>query len=46
MYSCLVHSGWGEQLGPLTSLGLMVACLCHDVDHRGARQRIGGLDII
>ena len=45
MYSCLVHSGWGEQLGPLTNLGLMVACLCHDVDHRGAR-RIGDLDII
>ena len=39
MYSCLVNSGWWESLGPVTCLGLLVACLCHDIDHRG-RQRI------
>ena len=37
MYSCLVHSGWWEHLGPLTCLGLLIACLCHDVDHRGKK---------
>ena len=35
MYSCLVNSGWWETLGPVTCLGLLVACLCHDIDHRG-----------
>ena len=35
MFSCLVNSGWLDQLGPLTSLGLIVSCLCHDIDHRG-----------
>ena len=35
MFSCLVNSGWWEQLGPVTCLGLLVASLCHDIDHRG-----------
>merc|ERR1719493_110330 len=39
MYSCLVHSGWWEHLGPLTCLGLLIACLCHDVDHRGTNNQ-------
>ena len=35
MFSSLVNSGWAAGLGPVTSLGLLVACLCHDLDHRG-----------
>ena len=35
MFSCIVNSGWWQQLGPVTCLGLLVACLCHDIDHRG-----------
>ena len=35
MFSCLVNTGWLDHLGPLTSLGLIVSCLCHDIDHRG-----------
>ena len=38
MYSSLIHSGWGQALGPLTSLGLLVASLCHDLDHRGTNN--------
>lgn len=38
MYSCLIHSGWWEHLGPSTCLGLLIACLCHDVDHRGTNN--------
>ena len=35
MFSCIVNSGWWQHLGPVTCLGLLVACLCHDIDHRG-----------
>ena len=35
MYSALAASGWWRNLGPVTCLGLLVACLCHDIDHRG-----------
>ena len=38
MFSSLANSGWGEKLGPVTSLGLLVACLCHDLDHRGTNN--------
>jgi len=38
MYSSLVNSGWAAGLGPITSLGLLVACLCHDLDHRGTNN--------
>jgi len=38
MYSSLRNSGWWEGLGPLTCLGLIVACLCHDLDHRGTNN--------
>merc|ERR1712198_525574 len=38
MFSCLVNSGWWEDLGPVTCLGLLVACLCHDIDHRGTNN--------
>jgi len=37
MFSSLKNSGWCEGLGPVTCLGLLVACLCHDLDHRGKR---------
>ena len=35
MFSSLLNSGWWEGLGPIHCLGLLVACLCHDLDHRG-----------
>merc|ERR1719510_316575 len=38
MYCCLVNTGWVEHLGSLTSLGLIVASLCHDLDHRGTNN--------
>lgn len=38
MFSSLVNSGWWEGLGPITCLGLLVACLCHDLDHRGTNN--------
>merc|ERR550532_2892803 len=38
MFSCLVNSGWRDSLGPLTCLGLLVASLCHDLDHRGTNN--------
>merc|ERR1719481_316389 len=38
MYSSLRNSGWWEGLGPLTCLGLIVACLSHDLDHRGTNN--------
>ena len=38
MYSALAASGWWRNLGPVTCLGLLVACLCHDIDHRGQQH--------
>jgi len=38
MFSSLINSGWWEGLGPITCLGLLVACLCHDLDHRGTNN--------
>jgi len=38
MFASLVNSGWWEGFGPITCLGLLVACLCHDLDHRGTNN--------
>jgi len=38
MFSSLINSGWWECFGPITCLGLLVACLCHDLDHRGTNN--------
>merc|ERR1712127_194607 len=38
MFSSLANSGWWEGLGPVTCLGLIIACLCHDLDHRGTNN--------
>merc|ERR1719278_342151 len=38
MFSSLINSGWWEGLGPITCLGLLVASLCHDLDHRGTNN--------
>merc|ERR1719427_1000125 len=35
MFSSILNTGWWEGLGPIHCLGLLVACLCHDLDHRG-----------
>ena len=39
MFTSLLNSGWWEGFGPIRCLGLLVACLCHDLDHRGERER-------
>ena len=38
MFTSLVHSGWWEGLGEVTCLGLLIGCLCHDLDHRGTNN--------
>ena len=42
MFSSLINSGWWEGLGSITCLGLLVACLCHDLDHRGKQHKMVG----
>ncbi|XP_023323155.1 dual 3',5'-cyclic-AMP and -GMP phosphodiesterase 11 [Eurytemora carolleeae] len=38
MFSCLLNSGWWSGLGPISCLGLLIACLSHDLDHRGTNN--------
>lgn len=38
MFSCLLNSGWWSGLGPISTLGLIIACLSHDLDHRGTNN--------
>ncbi|XP_074034856.1 phosphodiesterase 11 isoform X2 [Leptinotarsa decemlineata] len=38
MYSILLATRWWEYLGSLECLALMIACLCHDLDHRGTNN--------
>jgi len=38
MFSSLCHSEWWSDMGYVTCLGLMIACLCHDLDHRGTNN--------
>ena len=39
MFSSLVVSGWWSGLGDTACLGLLVACLSHDLDHRGTNNQ-------
>merc|ERR550525_2313067 len=39
MFSSLLASGWWSGLGDTACLGLMVACLSHDLDHRGTNNQ-------
>jgi len=38
MFSSLCNSEWWSDMGLVTCLGLMIACLCHDLDHRGTNN--------
>lgn len=38
MFSSIVTSGWWSGLGDTACLGLLVACLSHDLDHRGTNN--------
>ncbi|XP_057659841.1 dual 3',5'-cyclic-AMP and -GMP phosphodiesterase 11 isoform X4 [Diorhabda carinulata] len=38
MYSILHATRWWEYLGSIECLALMIACLCHDLDHRGTNN--------
>lgn len=38
MYTYCVHTVMRETFDDITLLGMMVACLCHDVDHRGTNN--------
>ncbi|CAH1167238.1 unnamed protein product [Phyllotreta striolata] len=38
MYSILHATRWWEYLGIIECLALMIACLCHDLDHRGTNN--------
>ncbi|XP_043206376.1 dual 3',5'-cyclic-AMP and -GMP phosphodiesterase 11-like, partial [Amphibalanus amphitrite] len=35
MYTILKKTQWWSRLGDLECFGLLIACLCHDLDHRG-----------
>ncbi|XP_037079257.1 dual 3',5'-cyclic-AMP and -GMP phosphodiesterase 11-like isoform X2 [Pollicipes pollicipes] len=38
MYTILKKAQWWGRLGDLECLGLLMACLCHDLDHRGTNN--------
>lgn len=38
MFSIIVATGLSSILGEIETLALMVACLCHDLDHRGTNN--------
>jgi len=35
MFSIMTNTTWWKQLGEIECLALVIACLCHDLDHRG-----------
>ena len=38
MFSIIVSTGLASVLGEIETLALLVACLCHDLDHRGTNN--------
>lgn len=38
MFSIVTATKWWKVLGDLECLGLLIACLCHDLDHRGTNN--------
>jgi len=38
MFSILTNTTWWKQLGEIECLALVIACLCHDLDHRGTNN--------
>jgi len=39
MFASLLKSRWWEGLGAISCIGLIIACLCHDIDHRGTNNK-------
>jgi len=38
MFASLLNSSWWDGLGAVNCLALIIACLCHDLDHRGTNN--------
>jgi len=38
MFSIITNTTWWKQLGEIECLSLVIACLCHDLDHRGTNN--------
>ncbi|CAG7733848.1 unnamed protein product [Allacma fusca] len=38
MFAMLTATKWWQVLGDMECLGLLIACLCHDLDHRGTNN--------
>lgn len=38
LYTYAIHTSLRDIIDPLTLLGMLIACLCHDVDHRGTNN--------
>eukprot|EP00096_Caligus_rogercresseyi_P012509 TRINITY_DN5262_c0_g1_i1.p1 TRINITY_DN5262_c0_g1~~TRINITY_DN5262_c0_g1_i1.p1 ORF type:complete len:922 (+),score=274.40 TRINITY_DN5262_c0_g1_i1:425-3190(+) len=38
MFAVITTSQWWKTLGDIECLSLMIACLCHDLDHRGTNN--------
>ncbi|KAG8239973.1 hypothetical protein J437_LFUL018571 [Ladona fulva] len=38
MFSIITATQWWKIFGEIECLGLMIACLCHDLDHRGTNN--------
>jgi len=38
MFAILVNTAWWTKLGEIECLSLVIACLCHDLDHRGTNN--------
>lgn len=38
MFAILTKTKWWKVIGDMECLGLLIACLCHDLDHRGTNN--------
>jgi len=43
MYAILMKAELNQHLSPLERLGLIISCMCHDLDHRGTNNTFEGL---
>ena len=38
MFAIITNTTWWRKLGEIECLSLVIACLCHDLDHRGTNN--------
>ena len=38
MFSIITNTTWWKQFGEIECLSMVIACLCHDLDHRGTNN--------